>query len=152
MPFYEKLLKAFLYLSIPPNYIPESCARRGKSGRSSRIIIILFTQFLDLIGTLPQPKSLFRYEFTSPTSLDRSQKHHVEIFFHPKMAAKRLKEKERKRSSKSDKPPQTISVVEYDEPRGEIAGYEEEAVAEILAAEIVHGKPYTCPADKPSKG
>ena len=29
---------------------------------------ILFTQFLDLIGTLPQPKSLFRYEFTSPTS------------------------------------------------------------------------------------
>lgn len=50
---------------------------------------------------------------------------------------------------KSDKPPQTISVVEYDEPRGEIAG---EAVAEILAAEIVHGKPYTCPADKPSKG
>ena len=54
---------------------------------------ILFTQFLDLIGTLPQPKSLFRYEFTSPTSLDRSQKHHVEIFFHPKMAAKRLKEK-----------------------------------------------------------
>ena len=39
-----------------------------------------------------------------------------------------------------------ISVVEYDEPRGEIAGYE------ILAAEIVHGKPYTCPALKPSKG